>query len=339
MDKVAISELIGKVVQVAVVVAAVKLNLGFDWIMSSLLLYMIVTFFIVFVWSRKYIRFKMHFDFGYWKEFLKESLPMGIATIIAFLYFKMDTILLSVMRGSGDVGIYNAAYKVLENITFFPAMVVGLVLPLMSANIFTDRKNFEDISNKTFKFFIILVVPIVIGTLFLSEGIINLIGGAGFAESASVLRIIVFSLAFIFFGNFFNTILIVGNLQKKLMLVLGLAAIINIVANVIFIPKFSYVAAAYVSVVTEMAVVVLTAYLVVRKIKYVPKIEKIPGIIMGALFMAAFLLVFKGFNFFFLALGSAATYFLFLWAFKVIKTSEIMSLISKKGVEEYEPIP
>ncbi|MCX6763623.1 MAG: flippase [Candidatus Moranbacteria bacterium] len=339
MDKVAISELIGKVIQVAVVVAAVKLNLGFDWIMSSLLFYMVVTFSIVFIWSRKYTRFKMHFDFAYWKEFLKESIPMGIATIITFLYFKMDTILLSVMRGSADVGIYNAAYKVLENITFFPAMVAGLVMPIMSASIFANRKNFEEISNKTFKFFVILIVPIVVGTLFLAEGIINLIGGAGFAESANILRIIMFSLAFIFFGNFFNTILIVGNLQKKLMFVLALAAIINISLNLIFIPRFSYTAAAYVSVITEMAVVALTAYLVIKKIKYIPKLEKIPGVLMGGLFMAAFLYVFREFNFFFLALGSAAVYFLLLWAFRVIQTSEIISLISKKGVEEYETLP
>lgn len=339
MDRVSIAELIGKVIQTIFIILAVKMDWGFDWIVASLLFYMILTFLIVFSWSRKYIRIKLRFDFPYWKSFLKESMPMGITAIITFAYFKMDTIILSYIKSSADVGIYNAAYKVLENITFFPAMIAGLVLPLMSGAIFTDRKKFEDIANKTFKFFIVLIVPIVIGTLFLSEEIINLIGGAGFAESAQILRILIFSLVFIFFGNYFNTILIVGNMQKKLMFVLSLTAILNIGLNLYFIPQFSYIASAYISVLTEMTVVALTFYLTKKNIKYSPKLEKKSGILFSAIIMALFLFFLKGFNFFFLALGSVFVYFFFLWFFKTIKTSEIQSLISKKGVEEYEEIP
>lgn len=339
MDRVAIGELIGKIIQVLVIIFAVKANLGFDWVMFSLLLYMIVSFTLIFLWSRKFVRFKMRFDFDYWKIFLRESLPMGAVAIITFMYFKLDTILLSVMKSGADVGIYGAAYKILENITFFPAMIAGLILPLMSKNIFANREEFIKISNKTFKVFIILTIPLVIGALFLSEGVINLIGGAGFSESAGVLRILIFALALIFFGHFFNAILIAGNLQKKLMLVLGFAAILNISLNLLFIPKFSYYAASYASVATEMAVVAMTAYLVVKNIKYIPKIEKKAGIFAAGVVMAVFLYVFKKYDFFIVALGSAVVYFASLWIFNAIKTSEILSLISKKGVEEYEEMP
>jgi O-antigen/teichoic acid export membrane protein len=339
MDRVAIGELIGKIIQTIFIVIAVKMDLGFDWIIASLLFYMILTFAIVFAWSKKYIHFKLQFDFSYWKSFLKESMPMGITAIITFAYFKMDTIILSYIKSSADVGIYNAAYKVLENITFFPAMIAGLVLPIMSGTIFADRKRFEDVANKTFKFFIVIIVPIVIATLFLSEGIINLIGGAGFAQSAQVLRILIFALAFIFFGHYFNTILIVGNLQKKLMFVLSLVAILNIGLNLYFIPYFSYIASAYISVLTEVAVVILTFSLMKKNIKYSPKLEKKSGIFFSAIIMILFLFLLKGFNFFFLALGSVFVYFFSLWFFKTIQTSEIQSLISKKGVEEYEEIP
>ncbi len=336
MDRVAIGELIGKIIQVLVIILAVKADLGFSWIMTSLLIYMIVSFSLIFWWSKKFIKFKMRFDFDYWKIFLKESLPMGAVAIITFIYFKMDTILLSVMKTSADVGIYGAAYKVLENITFFPAMIVGLVLPLMSKNIFHKKEEFVKISNKTFKVFIILVVPLVIGTLFLADGIINLIGGAGFSESVGVLRILVFALALIFFGNFFNAILIAGNLQKKLMLVLVFAAILNITLNILFIPKFSYLAASYASVLTEMAVVALTFYLTFKNIGYIPKVEKKISIAAAGFIMATLLYFFKDFNFFITALGGAASYFASLWVFRAVKTSEILSLISKKGVEEYE---
>lgn len=339
MDKVAIAELIGKVTQVLVVIWAVKNQMSFNWIVSALLANMVVNFSLVYGWSRKYIHFKLEFDFGYWKKFLKESIPMGVVAVIALVYFKMDTILLSVMKSSADVGIYNAAYKVLENLTFFPAMIIGLIFPVMVKNIFSHRHKFENISDKTFKVFVIMVVPLIVGVLFLADDIIHLIGGGGFAESAAVLRILVFALALIFFGHFFNNIIIAGNLQKKLVSILGVAAIFNVTLNLVLIPRFSYLAAAYVSVATELLVVVATFYLVWRKIGYVPKVESFFSVILAGVFMAIFMFVFKGNNFLVLALVGAGIYSLSLWLLNAVKTSEITSLISKKGVEAYEELP
>lgn len=264
---------------------------------------------------------------------------MGAVAIITFLYFKMDTLMLSFMKSNADVGIYNAAYKVLENLTFFPAMVAGLIMPIMAKNIFLDRKEFEIVANKMFKFFLIIIIPLIIGVLFLSDGIIGIISGSGFSESANVLRILVFALAFIFFGQFFNTILIVGNLQRKLMVVLSLAAVVNISLNYFLIPRFSYLASAWTSVITEFVVVLFTFLMVFMKIKYLPKIEKFWGLILAGALMATFLAVFKEINFFVLILSSAALYFVFIWIFNVVQTSEIISLISKKGIQEYEELP
>ena len=338
MDKVAVGELIGKAFQVAMVILAVRLKLEFNWIVSAVLLNMIVSFAIIYALSKKYVKVSLKFDFTYWKIFLKKSMPMGVAAIVAFVYFKMDTILLSIMKGSSEVGIYNAAYKVLENITFFPAMIAGLVMPIMAHNIFKDKKRFTEVSNKTFKVFFILIVPLLIGTLFLADGIIALIGGAGFVEAGQVLRVLVFALALIFFGQFFNTILIVGNLQKKLMWILSFAALINVCLNFILIPKFSYMGSAYVSVITEFVVVLLTAYMVVKKLNYVPLTEGFLRIIGAGALMATFLFFFKELNFFVLALVSAILYFIFLWLFKAIEKSEITSIISKKEIQEYEEV-
>ena len=330
MDKVATVEFLGKAIQLAIIIFAVKENLGFTMIIASLLAYMIFNFAIVFLWSRKYLKFKLEIDVAYWKKFIKESLPMGIAVAITFLYFKMDTILLSLLKGSADVGIYNAAYKIIENITFFPGMIVGLTLPLTSRYIFSERKRFEEISNKTFKVFIILVVPLVVGTLFLAEGVIQLIGGAGFAQSANILRILIFALVFMFFGNFSNGILLAGNLQKKLMIALSVCAAFNIGANLVLIPVYSYEGAAVVSVATEFLVVSLTFYLLAKNLKYKPSYEHAVRILFSGSMMALFLFLFRGSNFFFLALAGTGVYCLFLWITRAIASQEILSIISRK---------
>lgn len=330
MDKVALSELIGKILQVGMVFLAVTFNWGFGWIISSLLLNMVVSFFLVFLWSRRFLRLKISVNLDYWKGFLRESFPVGIASLITFIYFKVDTILLSLMKDSSDVGIYNAAYKVIENITFFPAMIVGLVLPILSQNIFHDRERFAYVSDKTFKIFVVLVIPLLVATLFLAKDIIWLIGGDGFSESAGVLRILVFALVFIFFGNLFNAIIISANFQKKLMIILGAAATINVALNLFLIPRFSYLGAAGVSAVTEFIVALSGLIFISKKLKYFPRLEKFGLALVSGILMAIFLFVLRGGNFFLLAIGSSAVYGLSLWIFGVIKTEEVKSIIAKE---------
>lgn len=340
MDKVAIGELIGKIFQVAAIILVVKLDWGFMAIIGTLLFNMIVSFLIVFLWSRRYIKFWPAFDFAVWKKFLRESYPVGISAIIVFAYFKLDTILLSILKTSADVGIYNAAYKVLENISFFPAMFVGLVMPIMSRYIFHERKKFELVADKTFKVFLVLTTPLLIGTLYLADGVIRLIGGSGFSEAVPVLRLLAAAMVFIFFGNFFTNVIIAGNLQKKLMGILLFCAIFNVSLNLILIPRFSYIGAALTSSLTEGLVVVLSCFVAWKNLKYFPSFAKIFPIFVSGAGMALVFKYFQGLNFFLLALVGIFAYILLLWLFKAVSLEEVESLISKKAGEptEFEPI-
>lgn len=329
-DRISLVELIGKVIQVGIIILAVKNDLGFDFIILSLLAYMVFNFTFIFWMSRRYVKYKLNFDIKYWKEFLKESLPVGISVFITFLYLKTDIILLSLLKTSADVGIYSAAYKVIENILFFPAMIAGLILPIMSRYIFTEREKFVDISNKTFKVLFLIIVPIVVGVLFLAEDIISLIGGAGFAKSAWVLKVLIFSLLFMFFGNFFNNILIVGNQQKKLMKILFFCAVFNITSNLILIPAYSYKAAAIISAATEMLVTVLAAVVIYKNIHYRPRIHFGWKVLFSAAGMAAFLYFLRDGSFPVLVIGGAVVYFIFLWLTKAVTADEFSAIFSRK---------
>jgi O-antigen/teichoic acid export membrane protein len=330
MDKVAATEVVAKVIQVGIIIFAVKNDLGFTTIMLSMLISMIFSFLLVILLARKFVSLKLRFDFDYWKKFLKESAPLGLSAIVVFVYFKIDTILLSMLKTNAEVGIYNAAYKVIENVSFFPSMIMGLVFPIFSLHIFSDKKSFRHIANETFKVFVILIVPIIIGTLFLSEGIINLIGGNDFAQSANTLRILIFALAFIFFGGFFNNILISANQQRKMLLVFIGCAVFNVIANLIFIPIYSYTASATISAITEFFVALAGLILTFKYIAYAPSIKKLGGILFSGFAMAISLYFFKGTGFFVSALGSSAVYLIFLWITKTITIRELTSIISNK---------
>lgn len=331
MDKVALVEFAGKLFQVGLIVLIVKNNLGFLAVVAAFFLALCFNAVGVLVLSRRYVKFRPHFDFVYWKNFLHESLPMGATAIITFMYFKLDTIILSVLQPSAHVGIYNVAYKIIENLIFFPAMLAGLILPILSRFIFTNREQFRDIADKTFIVFILIIAPIIAGTFFLAPDIIYIVSGGGFPESVRVLRILIFALGFIFFGHFFTMLLVVGNAQKKLMQMLLIAAALNITLNMIFITRYSYIGAAYASLATETFVAAVTAFLVKKHIHYSPSFKHIGKIFLSGVMMAAALLILKPYHFVITGAAGVATYILFLWLTKAVTTEEIMGLFSRRG--------
>lgn len=293
MDRVALVELGGKVVQVLSIISVVSFDLGFLALLWAFVLNMIFNFTGVYLVSRHYLSFSLSFNVKYWKQFLKESFPMGMAAIVTFIYFKFDTILLSFFQSSEDVGIYGGAYRVIENIVFFPAMLIGLVLPLLSKHIFEKREIFEVLVNKLFKVFSLLVFPLVVGVWFIAEDIMLLIGGTAFFPSGQVLRVLIVALAFIFFSHIFNAILLVTNQQKKLMYILGFCAFLNVTLNFFIIPKYSYMGAAIMSVITEFLVVFFGGWLCYFSIRFFPRIRELGGIIVSVVCMAIFLFIFS----------------------------------------------
>ncbi|MBT3356593.1 flippase [bacterium] len=335
MDRVALVEMFGKVLQLALVAIGVKMDLGFNFIVGTLLVTMFFNFIVIFWLAKKFVRFKPSFDIAYWKKFLYQSFPIGLSVFVSFIYFKADSIILSWLKPSADVGLYGAAYKVIENLSFFPGMIVGLTMPIISYNIFSNRKKFETIVNKNFKIFLILVIPILIGTQVLAEDIINLIAGSEFASSANILRIVIISLVFIFFGQLFNSILIAAKLQKKLLWGLLFCAVLNVSLNFLFIPKFSYLATAYISVLTEFFVVLIGGVLIYKNLKFFPKFERFPSIILSGIILWIFLETTKNsLSFATIVILSPIVYFTATIILKAISREEIVLLLKKDHREK-----
>jgi O-antigen/teichoic acid export membrane protein len=338
MDRVAMVEFIGKILQLLLVYLAVRFDLGFIAIVSAILFTMFFNATVELYLSRKYIQFHFSWDIAFWRRFMHDAWPLGLTAIISFAYFKFDTIILSLLQPAAHVGIYNVAYKIMENLIFFPAMLVGLILPLLSRAHQVDPPLFREIVNKTAKVFIALVLPIVVATLFLAPEIVAVVSGSGFEVSADVLRILIFSLAGIFFGHFFNMLILVGNKQKKLLKALMFVAIVNVSLNIFLIREFSYFGAAASSAVTEALVVIFSGVIASRAIGFFPRPDRLLRIVISAMAMAAVLVAVTTLPFVLKLLLAGASYGLMLWLTRAVTSREIMSIFSDKGKANSEPI-
>ena len=89
------------------------------------------------------------------------------------------------------------------------------------------------------KYLLIIALPIAIGITLLSNKIILLIYGAEFADSATVLQILIWSLVFTFINSILLRLLIAIDKQKLHTLSTGICAIVNVILNFILIPALS----------------------------------------------------------------------------------------------------
>jgi len=329
MDKVAIAELVGRLFQLVLISFFIWKKLSFLFIISAFVGGALINFILVLIFIRKYIRISFEFDFVFWRSLLKESLPLALAIIFTVIYFKLDTIMLSLMKPPADVGIYNLSYKFLESLLFFPAMFIGLVMPLMSKYAFSLREKFNKVIQESLDILLLFIIPLIIGVFFLSKQIVVLIAGEDFLLSAGVLNLLIIAGGIIFLGVLFSNMIISLKEQRKLAYIYGTGAVINLIANFIFIPKYSYYGAAWTTILTEFIVTVLMLVVLYKVLRFLPSFNSVFKYVLAGLVMMIPLYYLHNLSLFILIILSILVYFSFLYLINGIPLKNIKNLIKE----------
>ena len=251
---VSVADIIARACQLVLLAVIIYLKAGLLSFVWAVVLSEAVHFLITLVFSRSLVKIKLSADLVYWKQILKTAFPIAVSLIFVLIYFKLDTVLLSLMKPAYDVGVYSVAYKILEVAIFLPAVYIGLVMPLLSRHAFGNRAEFVKTFRSAFNTISIFALPLAAYLAVLSDKIVRLVGGGGFIASGPVLKILSVAILMIFFGNLGGNAIVALNLQKKGMWIYLAGAVFNVAANLILIPRYSYFAAAWITVATEILI-------------------------------------------------------------------------------------
>lgn len=246
LDLVALLDVLVKIVTVGCIILFVWLGLGFYSILNTILIGNLAGAVLIIFLLKKFIPFNLKFSFNLVKKIIRKSIPIGFTSLFALAYFKIDTLLISIIRGAVEVGIYGLAYKVIENLLVLWAFYMATVYPLLSS-LLSKRKTREAWSLWRKSLLVALassVTIIIIGFTF-APFVIRVLGGKEFEASVIVLRILLFSLPLFFVNNLFYHSFLLKEKIKFPLVAIGSSAIINLILNLIFIPRFGYIAAAF----------------------------------------------------------------------------------------------
>lgn len=328
--KSAIAENFGRVALLVSVILVMYFKGGILAILSAVVIGSFINFLFTFIMAKKYTKIQLAFDWIFWKKVLKDTWPVAVSIMFNLVYFKADSIILSIVKPTADVGIYTATYKVLEVLTTFPAMFAGLLTPLLTyAYVSGDMEKFKKYLQQGFNFLVLVSVPMIVGTFFLGKDIMIVVSGSEFAIAGDVLRIIIFATAAIFIGNLFGNTVVVIHKQKAMIKAYAAVALIAVVGYLIFIPKFSYFGAASMTVFAEGCIMISAMYMVLHTTKIKLSYMIILKSVAASLVMGTMLYVLRNVYVIVLLILSVPVYALALYAFKGFSKEMVKDILIK----------
>lgn len=250
------------------------------------------------VWyRRKYCKLRFTLEIN-WKKHFTPIVYMFVMILAQTILNSVDTTMLGLIHGDLAVGIYSTATKISNIISQLGGAIMWVVIPRLS--IYFAEKNYSEINNmlKTVLVFLTtLGFPLALGTIFVADDIITIIAGKGYEPSANVLRVLMIGFLISQFSGFLgNAILLPSKQEKYYMLVCVVSALVNIVTNYIFIPKYGAVAAAGTTVLSTVVVVVLLLFKVDNNIKISRIRDVFVSQVVGTLLIVGICMFFRNIN-------------------------------------------
>lgn len=184
-------------------------------------------------------------SFSVVNKMLKDSWPLMLSTISILVYMRIDQIMIKNMIGARELGIFTAAVTVVSCFYFVPSLISNSVFP----SIIRARNSDTTIYYRRLQLLITtlcwLSILIYLPIAIFSDFIIETLFGNDFIEAGKVLKVYCFAGFFVFLGVSSSNWFINEGLQKNMMYRTLFGALLNIVMNLILIPKYGIVGAAF----------------------------------------------------------------------------------------------
>lgn len=196
-----------------------------------------------------------------WRRLLKETAFFNLYPLIINIYDRVDVVLLSVLAGNFAAGIYAVPYRALSALQILPFGLKTSVLPSISGDA-TGAQGDKQLCSRMLSVMYLLALFPVLGLTLLAGPLILLLFGNNYSPSVPVLRVLVWALIPMFLNYGINTFLLARSKERVFVWTGLLCIVVNVSANVLLIPRYSYYAAAAVTILTESVLLLLNLFII-----------------------------------------------------------------------------
>jgi len=216
---------------------------------------------------------KLNWNYAFFVMIIKKSFPFAILVMLMAFYNRIDPVMIERLLpdgiGDSEAGIYASAYRLLDAGNMIAYLFAVLLLPLFSKMI-KEKESVAQIVKLAFTLLIILSSIAAIGSHFYSYELMDLMYESHVNESAEVFRILMLGFMAISTTYVFGTLLTANGSLKILNIVAASGMVINLLVNLILVPRMMAVGSAYASLITQYTTAIIQTVIALRLFRFKP---------------------------------------------------------------------
>ncbi len=201
-------------------------------------------------------------------SFLKMALPFALAAILAKVFTYTDRYMLLSLAGKQYVGWYITANKLTFALEFIPSAFAASVYPAMSALYVTSKEQLARTFEKSMQYLLIIAIPLSLAVFTLSHRLIVQLYTSVFNPSVTPLRIMILGLFAVFLNYPVGALLNATNRQTKNTINMGITVTVNIILDILLIPRFTFIGAAVSTLISMLLLFSLGMYQAAKVVPY-----------------------------------------------------------------------
>jgi O-antigen/teichoic acid export membrane protein/acetyltransferase-like isoleucine patch superfamily enzyme len=215
-------------------------------------------------WFFRTVGFGARLDLTLVRSLLRTGIPFLIYGVLGVIYYRIDTVLLSLMASSATVGWYGAGYRIFDTLVFLPNIVVmAIMYPVFAKFSLSSERQLRIAIEKTVNFLLVCALPIATGLIVAAPNIIGfLYHRAEFDPAVPALQALAPGIVFLYINTACTTILMSTKQEKKITVMAGIALVFNLGLNLVLIPSLHQVGAALTTSLTELLLLSISLALI-----------------------------------------------------------------------------
>lgn len=225
-------------------------------------------------------------------QHLRPVLILFLPQIATSIYTMLDRTMIGLLSNTTEVGYYDQAQKIVKMALTIVSSLGTVMMPRI-ANTYAnkDRQKIQYYLSQSFQFVYFLALPITFGLMVTASGIIPWFLGAGFEPSISIMMLTSPIVLMIGLSNLIGMQYLMPTLrQNEFTLSVILGCMINFTLNLLLIPFYQSMGAAFATVIAETSVTAIQFWFVRKNFSFIQSIKLMKNYFLASLIMAVIVL-------------------------------------------------
>jgi O-antigen/teichoic acid export membrane protein len=186
---------------------------------------------------------------------IRIGVPFAIASLLYLSYTQIDQVLVFELAGERAAGLYGAASKVFDRALVIPGSILATMFPMIAAAYKEDVARMRQLVQTAVEVLVAATLPFVALVAVIGRPLMRLLFGEAFAPAGPALSVLMLVFAISAFSYVAGDLVIVLRLQRRYIIYATVGLIVNVTLNLVLIPAYGFIAAAWVCLVTEALVI------------------------------------------------------------------------------------